>query len=64
MRNTLARKLEGFEALTEHDRWALNGLVPRIRQIGAHVDLIREGEVPENVQPHPRRLRLPLQGPP
>lgn len=49
VRNTLARKLEGFEALTEHDRCALNGLVPRIRQIGAHVDLIREGEVPENV---------------
>ena len=49
MRNTLARKLEAFEALTEHDRWALNGLVPRVRRIGPRVDLIREGEEPENV---------------
>jgi len=49
MQNTLSRKLEGFEALSDQDRRALNGLVPRIRQMGPRIDLIREGEEPENV---------------
>lgn len=49
MQHSLIRKLESFEALTDQDRWALNALVPRIRQVGARVDLIREGDQPENV---------------
>lgn len=49
IQNTLARKLEGFEALSEHDRWALNALVPRVREIGPGVDLINEGDIPESV---------------
>jgi CRP-like cAMP-binding protein len=49
MQHTLSQKLEGYEALTDQDRRALNGLVPRVRQVGPRIDLIREGEAPENV---------------
>lgn len=49
MQHTLSQKLDGYEALTDQDRWALNALVPRVRQVGPRVDLIREGETPENV---------------
>jgi CRP-like cAMP-binding protein len=49
MQQALTRKLEGFEDLSDEDRWALNSLVPRVRQVGARVDLIQEGDAPENV---------------
>ena len=49
MQHALIRKLESFETLSDQDRWALNALVPRVRQVGAGVDLISEGEKPENV---------------
>lgn len=49
MTHVLTHKLDGYEILNDHDRWALNGLVPRTRQVGARVDLIREGDEPENV---------------
>ncbi|MCJ2079843.1 Crp/Fnr family transcriptional regulator [Methylobacterium sp. J-090] len=49
MTHALAQKLDSYEALSDQDRWALDGLVLRTRQVGAHVDLIREGEAPENV---------------
>jgi CRP-like cAMP-binding protein len=49
MQHTLSQKLEGYEALTDQDRWALNALVPRVRQVGPRVDLIREGDAPEHV---------------
>ena len=49
MHHALTRKLEGYEELSDHDRWVLSQLVPRIRQVGARVDLIHEGDAPENV---------------
>ncbi|HEX8417393.1 MAG TPA: Crp/Fnr family transcriptional regulator [Methylobacterium sp.] len=49
MQHALIRKLESFEALTDQDRLALNALVPRVRQVGPRVDLIREGDNPEYV---------------
>jgi CRP-like cAMP-binding protein len=49
MQHALTRKLECFESLSDEDRQALEGLVPRIRQVGARVDLIQEGDEPENV---------------
>ncbi|MFK5600526.1 Crp/Fnr family transcriptional regulator [Methylobacterium sp. HMF5984] len=49
MQQVLTRKLEGFEDLSDDDRRALDGLAPRIRQVGARVDLVREGDAPENV---------------
>ncbi|CAA2099330.1 Nitrogen fixation regulation protein FixK [Methylobacterium bullatum] len=49
MQHTLSQKLEGYEALTDQDRRALDKLVPRVRQVGPRVDLITEGEAPENV---------------
>ncbi|MCJ2037380.1 Crp/Fnr family transcriptional regulator [Methylobacterium sp. J-059] len=49
MHHALTRKLEGFEDLSDEDRRALDGLTPRIRQVGARVDLIQEGDEPENV---------------
>ena len=49
MQQALIRKLEGYEELSDQDRWALNGLTTRVRQVGARVDLIHEGDPPENV---------------
>ncbi|KQP61676.1 cyclic nucleotide-binding protein [Methylobacterium sp. Leaf399] len=49
MHHALIKKLESFESLSDDDRSALDALVPKVRQVGARVDLIREGEVPENV---------------
>ncbi len=49
MQDALIRKLESFEELTDADRKALRALVPRVRQVGAHQDLIQEGDVPDNV---------------
>lgn len=49
MQHALIRKLESFETLSDQDRSALNALVPRFRQVGAGVDLINEGDNPENV---------------
>jgi len=49
MGNALTRKLESYEPLSTEDRHALNALVPRMRQVGAHVDLIREGDAPDKV---------------
>ena len=49
MQHALIRKLESFETLTDEDHRALNAFVPRIRQVGARVDLVREGDQPENV---------------
>lgn len=49
MQHALIRKLESFEALTEQDHQALRAFVPRVRQVSAKVDLVREGDAPENV---------------
>ncbi|MGW9820927.1 CRP-like cAMP-binding protein [Methylorubrum extorquens] len=49
MKQALIRKLEGYEELSDQDRWALNGLVTKVRQVSARVDLIQEGDPPENV---------------
>lgn len=49
MQHALIRKLESFEALSDRDLVALNALVPRVRQVGAGIDLISEGDNPENV---------------
>ncbi|OHV15517.1 cyclic nucleotide-binding protein [Methylorubrum extorquens] len=49
MQKALIRKLEGYEELSDQDRWALNGLVTKVRHVGARVDLIHEGDAPENV---------------
>ena len=49
MQDALIYKLESFEELTDADRKALRALVPRVRQVGAHQDLIQEGDVPDNV---------------
>jgi len=49
MQNALTRKLESYDELSDADRRALNDLVPRIRQVGARVDLIREGDEPDKV---------------
>ena len=49
MSNALTRKLESYEPLSPEDRHALDALVPKVRQVGARVDLIREGDEPENV---------------
>ncbi|SFM32461.1 Crp/Fnr family transcriptional regulator [Methylobacterium pseudosasicola] len=49
MQDALIRKLESFEELTDADCKALRALVPRVRQVGARKDLIREGDVPSNV---------------
>ncbi|MCJ2041502.1 Crp/Fnr family transcriptional regulator [Methylobacterium sp. J-059] len=49
MQHALIRKLESYETLSDKDRRALNALVPKIRQVGAHVDLAREGDPPDNI---------------
>ena len=49
MQQALTRKLESFEPLSDQDRWALNGLVLKVRQVGARQDLIQEGDAPDNV---------------
>ncbi|WP_336492657.1 Crp/Fnr family transcriptional regulator [Methylobacterium nigriterrae] len=49
MQDALIRKLESFEELTDEDRGALNALVPKVRKVGPRVDLIHEGDPPENV---------------
>lgn len=49
MQQALTRKLESFEPLSDQARWALNGLVLKVRQVGPGQDLIREGDKPENV---------------
>ncbi|MCJ2012214.1 Crp/Fnr family transcriptional regulator [Methylobacterium sp. J-076] len=49
MQDALIRKLESFEELTDADRAALRALVPRVRQVRAHTDLIQEGDIPERV---------------
>lgn len=49
MQDALTRKLESFEELTRADCEALRALVPRVRQVPARTDLIREGDVPGNV---------------
>ncbi|MCJ2080178.1 Crp/Fnr family transcriptional regulator [Methylobacterium sp. J-090] len=49
MQDALIRKLESFEELTDADREALRAFVPRLRQVPARTDLIREGDVPGNV---------------
>ena len=49
MQDALTRKLGGYEELTDDDRRALGELVVKVRQVGARVDLIQEGDAPENV---------------
>jgi len=49
MQDALVRKLESFEELTDADREALRALIPRVRQVRPRTDLIREGDVPDNV---------------
>ncbi|MCJ2012208.1 Crp/Fnr family transcriptional regulator [Methylobacterium sp. J-076] len=49
MPNALTQKLEGFEPLTDHARWTLDGLLLKVRPVGARRDLILEGDKPENV---------------
>ncbi|MCJ2070502.1 Crp/Fnr family transcriptional regulator, partial [Methylobacterium sp. J-030] len=49
MQQALTRKLESFEPLSDQARWALNGLVLKVRQVGARQDLIQEGDKPDNV---------------
>ena len=49
MQDALIRKLESFEELTDADREALRAFVPRLRQVPARTDLIKEGDVPGNV---------------
>lgn len=49
MQQALTRKLESFEPLTDQARWALNGLMLKVRQVGARQDLIQEGDKPDNV---------------
>ncbi|HEV7439927.1 MAG TPA: Crp/Fnr family transcriptional regulator [Methylobacterium sp.] len=46
-RNPLIRKLEGFGGLSEADRAVLERLSADVRTVDPHVDLIREGEVPD-----------------
>ncbi|MET0531761.1 MAG: Crp/Fnr family transcriptional regulator, partial [Microvirga sp.] len=40
---------ESYDELSGSDRRALNDLVPKIRQVGARIDLIREGDAPDKV---------------
>ncbi|SDO60088.1 cAMP-binding domain of CRP or a regulatory subunit of cAMP-dependent protein kinases [Methylobacterium phyllostachyos] len=49
MQDTLIRKLESFEELTDADRTALRAFVPRVRQVPARTDLIQEGDTPGDV---------------
>lgn len=49
MHHALTLKLEGYEDLSDIDRRALDGLVPRLRHVDARADLIQEGDEPENV---------------
>lgn len=49
MSNALTRKLESYEPLSIEDRRALNALVLKVRQVGARLDLIQEGDGPDNV---------------
>jgi CRP-like cAMP-binding protein len=46
-RNPLVRKLEHFASLGEADRLVLERLSAEVRTVDPHVDLIREGDVPE-----------------
>ena len=46
MRNVLTRKLEAFGQLPEADRRLLDAATENVRSVGAHEDLIREGERP------------------
>ena len=45
----LARKLEGFATLDDHDRRAIEHLCGEYRTVEAGVDLIRQGERPDKV---------------
>ncbi|MDR7040430.1 CRP-like cAMP-binding protein [Methylobacterium sp. BE186] len=47
-RNPLIRKLERFVHLTEEDRAALESVSAQARAVDPHIDLIREGAVPED----------------
>ena len=49
MQHALTRKLESYELLSVGDRQALDGLVPKVRFVGPRLDLISEGDKPENV---------------
>lgn len=49
MQDALIRKLESFQELTNEDRGALNSLVPRFRHVGPRIDLIQEGDPPDDV---------------
>jgi CRP-like cAMP-binding protein len=49
MRNVLTRKLEAFGQLPEADRRLLDAATENVRSVGAHEDLISEGETPGNV---------------
>ena len=49
MPHHLIRKLEHFTRLSGDDRQALHDLAQNIRSIGAHEDIIREGEKPQYV---------------
>jgi CRP-like cAMP-binding protein len=49
MDDTLTRKLEGYELLSDRDRTVLSGLTAKIRSVGARVDLIQEGDPPDYV---------------
>ena len=49
MQHALIQKLESFDALTDEDHQALNAFVPRVRQVGARVNLARKGDKPEHV---------------
>ncbi|MCJ2083544.1 Crp/Fnr family transcriptional regulator [Methylobacterium sp. J-090] len=49
MQDALIRKLESYEELTDADRRALRAFVPRLREVPARTDLIREGDIPSNM---------------
>jgi len=49
MQDALILKLESFEELTDADREVLRAFVPRMREVPARTDLIREGDIPSNV---------------
>ena len=49
MSNALVRKLELFAPLPDDDRRLLDDTVAHPRQVGDHQDIIREGDVPDDV---------------
>ena len=49
MQNLLIRKLDGYVPLTEEDKQHLDRVIQNPRHVAAHVDLIREGQQPDDV---------------